>query len=131
MRKPDASEGEIETALQGNLCRCTGYQPIIAAAQAAAAASPDADPLVAERGGGGWRGSTRSTTGGGWISRSDEDRVILPASVDDLAAVLEEVEKPTIVAGSTDVGLWITKFMREHRAGGLHRAPGRAARASR
>ena len=41
------------------------------------------------------------------------DRVILPASVDDLAAVLEEVEKPTIVAGSTDVGLWITKFMRD------------------
>ena len=49
MRKPDASEGEIETALQGNLCRCTGYQPIIAAARAAAAASPDADPLLGER----------------------------------------------------------------------------------
>ena len=38
MRKPQASEGEIEEALQGNLCRCTGYQPIIAAAKAAGAA---------------------------------------------------------------------------------------------
>ena len=37
----------------------------------------------------------------------------MPASVDDLAAVLEEVERPTIVAGMTDVGLWITKFMRD------------------
>jgi xanthine dehydrogenase small subunit len=49
MLNPRASEAEIETALQGNLCRCTGYQPIIAAAKAAAAAAPDADPLVAER----------------------------------------------------------------------------------
>ena len=32
MRQPKASETEIEEALQGNLCRCTGYQPIIAAA---------------------------------------------------------------------------------------------------
>ena len=36
MREPDATEAAIETALQGNLCRCTGYQPIVAAAQAVA-----------------------------------------------------------------------------------------------
>ena len=34
MRDPKASEAQIEEALQGNLCRCTGYQPIIAAAKA-------------------------------------------------------------------------------------------------
>ena len=62
MRKPQASEAEIEEALQGNLCRCTGYQPIIAAAKAAGAAPPAADPLVAERARGPRRGSTRSTT---------------------------------------------------------------------
>ena len=112
MRKPDASESEIETALQGNLCRCTGYQPIIAAAKAAAAASPDADPLLAERAA--VLGRLAALDDGARVDiRVGEDRVILPASVDDLAAVLEEVEKPTIVAGSTDVGLWITKFMRD------------------
>src|SRR5690606_8703900 len=40
-------------------------------------------------------------------------RLVIPASVDDLAAVLEAEPKATIVAGSTDVGLWVTKFMRE------------------
>ena len=36
----------------------------------------------------------------------------MPASVDDLAEVLLARPTATVVAGSTDVGLWITKFMR-------------------
>jgi carbon-monoxide dehydrogenase small subunit len=35
---PDPSEQEIRHALEGNLCRCTGYQPIVAAVRAAAGA---------------------------------------------------------------------------------------------
>ena len=38
---------------------------------------------------------------------------MLPASVDDFAQVLENDPDETIVAGSTDVGIWVTKFMRE------------------
>lgn len=34
---PDPSEAEIRHALEGNYCRCTGYQNIVAAVQAAAA----------------------------------------------------------------------------------------------
>ncbi|TIP63361.1 MAG: xanthine dehydrogenase small subunit, partial [Mesorhizobium sp.] len=37
----------------------------------------------------------------------------VPADADDLAAVLDEEPGATIVAGSTDVGLWVTKHMRE------------------
>ena len=37
-RNPDPSEKEIRHALEGNYCRCTGYQNIVAAVQAAAAA---------------------------------------------------------------------------------------------
>ncbi len=34
---PDPSEAEVRQALSGNLCRCTGYQGIVAAAMDAAA----------------------------------------------------------------------------------------------
>jgi carbon-monoxide dehydrogenase small subunit len=36
-RNPDPSEAEIRHAIEGNLCRCTGYQHIVAAIAAAAA----------------------------------------------------------------------------------------------
>jgi aerobic carbon-monoxide dehydrogenase small subunit len=36
---PSPSEDEIRHALEGNLCRCTGYQNIVKAVQAAAAAA--------------------------------------------------------------------------------------------
>ena len=35
-RNPDPGDGEIRRALRGNLCRCTGYQPIIESVRAAA-----------------------------------------------------------------------------------------------
>jgi carbon-monoxide dehydrogenase small subunit len=35
-RNPDPSEDEIRHALEGNLCRCTGYQNIVASVQWAA-----------------------------------------------------------------------------------------------
>jgi carbon-monoxide dehydrogenase small subunit len=41
-RNPDPSEQEIRHALEGNYCRCTGYQNIVAAVQAAAAAMQSA-----------------------------------------------------------------------------------------
>ena len=34
-RRPDASEAEVREMLEGNLCRCTGYQNIVAAVQTA------------------------------------------------------------------------------------------------
>jgi carbon-monoxide dehydrogenase small subunit len=35
--RPDASEQEIRAGLDGNLCRCTGYTPIVAAARSVVA----------------------------------------------------------------------------------------------
>ncbi|OHV79925.1 xanthine dehydrogenase small subunit [Ensifer sp. LCM 4579] len=104
---------EIEKALQGNLCRCTGYAAIIRAAEAISSIGElGKDPLVAER-----DKITRqlvSLKDGRRIEIDGEDeRIVLPGSVDDLAAVLEANPKATIIAGSTDVGLWVTKFMRQ------------------
>jgi carbon-monoxide dehydrogenase small subunit len=43
---PNPSEEEIREGLAGNLCRCTGYQNIVKAVQAAASASTAAAPLA-------------------------------------------------------------------------------------
>ncbi len=37
LRNPDPSDHQIKEALAGNLCRCTGYEPIIEAIKAVAA----------------------------------------------------------------------------------------------
>jgi aerobic carbon-monoxide dehydrogenase small subunit len=45
-RNPDPSEEEIRVALSGNICRCTGYQHIIEAVQAAAASAQPPKPVT-------------------------------------------------------------------------------------
>jgi xanthine dehydrogenase small subunit len=113
MREPWPSEHAVEKALQGNLCRCTGYDAIVKAAKQISTYGVAADcELAAERG--------RATDallemrdGGRVEIGTGKDRLIIPGSVNDLAAVLEEEPAARIVAGATDVGLWVTKFMRD------------------
>lgn len=108
----DPSTGDIEKALQGNLCRCTGYEAIIRAAKAASKAERVKDVLVAERDRirkhlAEMRDGARVETGAG------KERMIIPSSLSDLDAVLAANPEATIVAGSTDTGLWVTKQMRD------------------
>ena len=44
-RVPDPSDGEIRDALQGNYCRCTGYQSIVESIKAGAAAMREGVPM--------------------------------------------------------------------------------------
>ncbi len=110
--KPDRAE--IEKALQGNLCRCTGYEPIVKAAEQVSLQRPSTlfDPLEKTRAeiiARLWAMQASETIS---IS-SEEGRLIVPRSADALARVLAAEPMATIVAGSTDVGLWVTKQMRE------------------
>jgi xanthine dehydrogenase small subunit len=104
---------EIEKALQGNLCRCTGYEPIVKAAEQVARTRPSAlfDPLertrsdiVARL----WAMQPSDTI----AITSGEERLLIPGSEEALARILADEPTATVVAGSTDVGLWVTKQMR-------------------
>ena len=84
----------VGDVIAGNLCRCTGYGPILAAGEAV--------PMTAER--------------------DDETVAALralrpayghPASADELADLLLARPETRIVAGATDVGLWVTKQHRD------------------
>lgn len=85
--------------LAGNLCRCTGYAPIIRAAEAAEAAPIPAHltkPFIVPE-----------------ISKSDDAAVARPDSSDALAKWYAANPDATLIAGATDVGLWVTKNLRE------------------
>ena len=90
MSNPSPSNHDIETALQGNLCRCTGYEPIIKAAQKAVAmGGVENDPLVAER-----ETVRKQLTGlkdGARVELcNSDDCVLVPASLDDLAQIRKD-----------------------------------------
>jgi xanthine dehydrogenase small subunit len=79
--------------LAGNLCRCTGYAPIIRAAEAAEAA-----PVPA------WMTEDLRPVAGAKAPYA-------PASSDELAAWYLAHPDATLIAGATDVGLWVTKML--------------------
>jgi len=110
---PSPSDPDIERALQGNLCRCTGYEPIIKAARKAAQSEPDAnnDRLFAARD---WTIETlNGMKDGARVEISHpKGQTFVPSTTDDLSTLYEAHTDATIVAGATDVGLWVTKQMR-------------------
>ncbi|HCO54173.1 MAG TPA: xanthine dehydrogenase small subunit, partial [Pelagibacterium sp.] len=113
LANPNPSVPEIEKALQGNLCRCTGYAPIVRAAQAVSNYGSVLEDALNKERGEILANLTELEDGRRVVVEGTRGKTIIPADVDDLAAVLEAMPEATIVAGATDVGLWVTKFMRE------------------
>ncbi|MCP3715421.1 xanthine dehydrogenase small subunit [Paraburkholderia sp. CNPSo 3281] len=107
--KETPTRTEIADALTGNLCRCTGYRPIVDAAVQMFDAPPPSAPVdtaaLARTLASLKRNDTFDYTVG-------DARFAAPRTLDALAALKAERPDARILAGSTDIGLWVTKQMR-------------------
>ncbi|MGG1946633.1 xanthine dehydrogenase small subunit [Trinickia sp. NRRL B-1857] len=112
---------EVATALSGNLCRCTGYRPIVDAAQQMldidhyARVALDRAPIEQAL-----REMRRARTDTFSYASADlrgsafgENRFWAPTSLDAFAQLRTEHPHALVLAGSTDVGLWATKQLRD------------------
>jgi xanthine dehydrogenase small subunit len=90
--KNGATDHDVQLA--GNLCRCTGYAPIVRAAEAAA------NQPVPQ-----------------WITKEPlpqaTEAANIPQSTDALAQLYAAKPEARLVAGATDLGLWVTKGLRD------------------
>ena len=107
------TDQRIDDVLAGNLCRCTGYAPIAAAAKQ----MYDEGPAANDRFAGGEAdivARLEALADDETLCVGTEGRLFFaPADIDGLADILAENPEACIVAGGTDVGLWVTKQLRD------------------
>ncbi|MGQ0485362.1 MAG: xanthine dehydrogenase small subunit [Hyphomicrobiales bacterium] len=101
------SRQEIVDHIAGNLCRCTGYRPIVDAALDACTGKA-VDRWAREE----KRAAAQLSAlndGSDVFVGDDASFIAVPAKGETLASLAARHPDATIVAGATDVGLWITK----------------------
>jgi xanthine dehydrogenase small subunit len=98
------SRQDLADELSGNLCRCTGYRPILDAGQRMFNPPPallDATPVAA---------ALRTLQADAPLHRAGFHA---PRTLDDFAALRQALPQARVLAGGTDIGLWVTKQLRD------------------
>jgi xanthine dehydrogenase small subunit len=113
LNQPATTRNEVVDALAGNLCRCTGYRPIIEAGcrmhdYASPAHWSRDDAQSATR-----RARLQALQRQASLAITTAPGFCAPLTLAELADAYVAAPHSLLLAGSTDIGLWVTKQLRE------------------
>ncbi len=108
--QPRPQRAAVERALSGNLCRCTGYRPIV---EAALSLDGRELPAVDEESLHERLAAIELRPGTAWRSPDGDAVWHAPSTLGELAGLCREHPGALLVAGNSDVGLWINKQLQD------------------
>ena len=107
---PVPTRQQLADELSGNLCRCTGYRPILDAGQRMfdlPAVAFDTRPTLAAL-----AALKQLADAATFEYSSGTERFFAPTTITEFAALRERLPQAQLLAGCTDIGVWVNKQFR-------------------